>query len=106
MVNELAKSLNPSFMSAASGEKQSWSVVPYLSTHNGGGTSMGTSPQDSAVNPWLQSWDAHNLFIMGASTFAHNGAYQPTGLVGALAYRTADMIKNRYVKNPGPLVSA
>jgi gluconate 2-dehydrogenase alpha chain len=106
MVNELAKSLNPTFMSAASGEKQSWSVIPYLSTHNGGGTSMGTSPADSAVNPWLQSWDAHNLFIMGASTFAHNGAYQPTGLVGALAYRTADMIKNRYVKNPGPLVSA
>jgi gluconate 2-dehydrogenase alpha chain len=26
--------------------------------------------------------------------------------VGALAYWTADAIKNRYVKNPGPLVAA
>ena len=83
-----------------------WSVVPYQSTHNTGGTIMGVSPADSVVNKYCQSWDLHNLFIMGASTFAHNGAYQPTGLVGALAYRTADMIKNRYVKNPGPLVSA
>jgi gluconate 2-dehydrogenase alpha chain len=106
VVNELAQSLNATHMSAASGDKQSWTVVPYLSTHNGGGTSMGTSPADSAVNPFLQSWDAHNLFIMGASTFAHNGAYQPTGLVGALAYRAADTVKNRYLKNPGPLVSA
>ena len=106
MINALAKTMNATHVSAASEAPQSWSVVPYLSTHNGGGTSMGTSPRDSAVNPWLQSWDAHNLFVMGASTFAHNGAYQPTGLVGALAYRTADMIKNRYTKNPGPLVSA
>jgi gluconate 2-dehydrogenase alpha chain len=106
MINALAKTMNATHVSAASETPQSWSVVPYLSTHNGGGTSMGISPKDSAVNPWLQSWDAHNLFIMGASTFAHNGAYQPTGLVGALAYRTADMIKTRYTKNPGPLVSA
>jgi gluconate 2-dehydrogenase alpha chain len=26
--------------------------------------------------------------------------------VGALAYWTADAIKNRYVKNPGPMVPA
>jgi gluconate 2-dehydrogenase gamma chain len=33
-------------------------------------------------------------------------SYNPTGPVGALAYWTADAIKNRYVKNPGPLVPA
>ena len=104
VVNEIAKALNATLMNPASGAPQSWSVVPYLSTHNAGGTSMGTNPADSVVNPWLQCWDAHNLFIMGGSTFAHNGAYQPTGLVGALAYRTADVVKKRYVKNPGMLV--
>ena len=60
----------------------------------------------STYTRWVSSWDAHNLFVMGANVFPHNGAYQPTGLVGALAYRTADIIKSRYIKNPGPLVSA
>ena len=106
VVNQIAKSLNATHMNAASGAPQSWSVGPYLSTHNAGGTIMGTDPRRSAVNPFLQSWDAHNLFTVGANVFAHNGAYQPTGLVGALAYRTADVVLRRYAKNPGPLVSA
>lgn len=54
----------------------------------------------------LQSWDCHNLFVMGACVFPHNSAYNPTGPVGALAYRAADTLKNSYLKNPGPLVSA
>jgi gluconate 2-dehydrogenase alpha chain len=106
VVNRIAKSLNATHMNAASGGRQSWSVGPYLSTHNAGGTIMGTDPRRSAVNPFLQSWDAHNLFTVGANVFPHNGAYQPTGLVGALAYRTADVVLRRYVKNPGPLMSA
>ena len=42
----------------------------------------------------------------GANAFPHNSSYNPTGPVGALAYWTADAIKNRYVKSPGPLVQA
>ena len=67
---------------------------------------MGTNPRDSAVNKYCQSWDVHNLFIVGASVFPHNAAYNPTGLVGALAYWAADAIKQRYLPNPGPLVPA
>jgi gluconate 2-dehydrogenase alpha chain len=81
-------------------------VVPYQSTHNTGGTIMGTNPKNSVLNKYLQSWDCHNLFVIGANVFAHNNSYNPTGPVGALAYWTADAIKNRYMKNPGPLVSA
>ena len=44
-----------------------FTVVPYQSTHNTGGTMMGSSPGNSVVNRYLQAWDAHNLFIMGAS---------------------------------------
>ncbi|MGA7309120.1 MAG: GMC oxidoreductase, partial [Pseudolabrys sp.] len=62
--------------------------------------------RDSALNKYLQSWDCHNLFVVGANVFPHNASYNPTGPVGALAYWTADAIKNRYVKNPGPLVTA
>ena len=105
MVNDIAKSMNPTTFDPAS-VRTSWSVVPYQSTHNTGGTIMGTNPKNSAVNKYLQSWDCHNLFLIGANVFAHNASYNPTGPVGALAYWTADAIRNRYMKNPGPLVSA
>ena len=63
-----------------------WSVVPYQSTHNTGGVIMGTDPNTSALNRYLQSWDVSNVFVTGASAFPHNSGYNPTGPVGALAY--------------------
>jgi len=101
ITNEIAKSMNPTHVNQASARSDPWTVVPYQSTHNTGGTPMGTDPSMSAVNTSLQSWDCHNLFIVGANVFPHNSTYNPTGLVGALAYRTADIIKNKYLKNPG-----
>jgi len=35
--------------------------------------------------------------------FPQNHGYNPTDTVGALAYWTADAIKDRYLRNPGPL---
>jgi len=104
IINNLAKSLNPTSMNPAVARTEPWTVVPYQSTHNTGGTIMGTNPGNSVVNKYGQSWDCHNLFVMGASLFPHNSAYNPTGPVGALAYWSADAIKNRYLKNPGSLV--
>jgi gluconate 2-dehydrogenase alpha chain len=98
--------MNPTHLNVATARTDPWTVVPYQSTHNTGGTIMGTNPRESAVNKYLQSWDCHNLFVIGANVFPHNASYNPTGPVGALAYWTADAIKTRYVKNPGPLVSA
>ncbi|MSP94523.1 MAG: GMC family oxidoreductase [Alphaproteobacteria bacterium] len=83
-----------------------FTIVPYQSTHNTGGTMMGTTPANSVVNRYQQSWAAHNLFIMGASTFPQQHGYNPTGTVGALAYFASDKIVKDYVKNPGPLVQA
>ena len=103
-INNLAKSLNPTSMNPAVARTEPWTVVPYQSTHNTGGTIMGTNPGNSVVNKYGQSWDCHNLFVMGASLFPHNSAYNPTGPVGALAYWSADAIKKRYLKNPGSLV--
>jgi gluconate 2-dehydrogenase alpha chain len=64
---------------------------------------MGVDRATSVVNKYLQSWDVPNVFVVGASVFPHNSAYNPTGPVGALAYRTADIIKEMYLKRPGPL---
>lgn len=34
-----------------------------------GGAVMGEDPKTSAVNRYLQSWDVHNVFSIGASAF-------------------------------------
>ncbi|MBB5181422.1 gluconate 2-dehydrogenase alpha chain [Planomicrobium koreense] len=80
-----------------------YDIVPYQTTHNTGGTIMGADPANSVVNNYLQHWDMENLFVVGAGNFAHNGGYNPTGTVGALAYRCAEGIIN-YSKNGGSLV--
>jgi gluconate 2-dehydrogenase alpha chain len=47
-------------------------------------------------------WDVDNLFVVGASAFAHNSGYNPTGTVGALSYRAAEGIL-KYHKSGGSL---
>lgn len=76
----------------------------YQTTHNVGGAVMGTNPQTSAVNRYLQSWDVSNVFVMGASAYPQNIGYNPTGLLGGLAFWSADAIRRQYLKKPGPLV--
>ena len=82
---------------------QRYSIVPYQSTHNTGGATMGTDPKTSALNRYCQTWDVSNVFVTGACAFPQNAGKNPTGPVGALAYWTADAIK-RYLKKPEPLV--
>ena len=106
VINDIAASMNPTAMNPAVARTGPWSVVPSQSTHNNGGTIMGTNPRTSAVNKYLQSWDCHNLFVVGANVYPHNSAYNPTGPLGALSYWTVDAIKNRYLDDPGPLVAA
>ena len=88
---------------AGSPRKRPYTTTQYQSTHNTGGAIMGAERATSVVNPWLQSWDVHNLFVIGACAFPQNASYNPTGPVGALAYRAADAIVHRYLKAPGPL---
>jgi gluconate 2-dehydrogenase alpha chain len=60
---------------------------------------MGVDPKTSVVSPHLQHWDAQNLFVVGASAFAHNSAYNPTGPLAALALRLGDDLTD-YAKRP------
>jgi len=87
----------------ASPRKRPYDATVYQSTHNTGGTVMGTDPSTSVVNRYLQSWELPNLFVIGASNFPQNASYNPTGPVGALAYWAAEAIVKRYLKSPGPL---
>ncbi|MGY5778380.1 GMC family oxidoreductase [Rhizobium sp. LEGMi135b] len=105
-MEDIAKTLGARQYNGAR-RKKGWDSVPYQSTHNTGGAIMGADPKTSAVNRYLQNWDVPNLFVIGASAFAHNAGKNPTGTVGALAFVAADAIRNTYLRNPGaPLVSA
>jgi gluconate 2-dehydrogenase alpha chain len=67
---------------------------------------MGADPKTSALNRYLQSWDVPNVFVIGANAFPQNNGYNPTGLVGGLAYWAAKAIREKYLPDPGPLVQA
>ncbi|MBZ5487467.1 GMC family oxidoreductase [Halomonas aquamarina] len=103
---EIAEQMGASHITPFNFAAEPFTTAKIASDHVIGGVPMGADPATSAVNPWLQSWDAHNLFVVGASAFPNNAGYNPTGTVGALAIRTARAIHERYVQNPGPLVES
>jgi len=100
---EVAVAMNPTHLLEASLQGD-WNVNRYNTSHICGGAVMGSDPETSAVNRYLQSWDCTNLFVFGASAFPQNAAQNPTGTVGALTYWALDKIKSSYLKSPGPLV--
>jgi gluconate 2-dehydrogenase alpha chain len=83
-----------------------YDITSYQTSHLCGGAIMGTNPNNSALNIYLQSWDVPNLFVQGATAFPQNPGYNPTGTVAALAFWSAAAIRSRYLKNPGPLLHA
>lgn len=103
-VEQIAKAMGPKHISMGFKKKgDHYDVRPYQSTHNTGGAIMGTDPNTSAINRYLQTWDVPNVFVMGASAFPQNFGYNPTAVVGALAYWSAKAIRETYLKNPGAL---
>jgi gluconate 2-dehydrogenase alpha chain len=99
---EIARAMGAKEVTPFSGLR-SYDATRYQSTHIQGGTIMGTSPERSELNPYLQHWQISNLFVLGASSFPQNPAANPTPTILALTYRTADAIIDRYLKNPAPL---
>jgi len=102
---EIGKAMKPKSISGRIIKPgMNWDTRDYQSTHINGGTAMGADPKTSVLNKYLQSWDVPNVFVLGANTFAHGIGYNPTGLVGGLAYWASYNIREHYLKSPGPLV--
>ena len=81
-----------------------YNVINYQSTHIQGGAVMGTSPETSVVNRYMQHWNMPNLFVVGASAFPQNAAPNPTLTVLAVTYMSADAMIDRYFKHPEKLI--
>jgi gluconate 2-dehydrogenase alpha chain len=102
---KVAQAMNPKSIQVS--QKQigdHFDTRPYQTTHLAGGTIMGTDPNTSVLNRYLQSWDVSNVFALGSGAFPQGLGYNPTGTVAALAYWAAKAIRGQYLKNPGPLV--
>ncbi len=80
-----------------------YNVINYQSTHIQGGAVMGSTPETSVVNPYLQHWDIPNLWVVGASSFPQTASGNPTLTVMAMTYWAMDAMINKYLKNPGRL---
>jgi gluconate 2-dehydrogenase alpha chain len=90
---EIMKAINPDIIAGGPGSLPAhYDSSVYQSTHNTGGAIMGADPATSVVNNYLQMWDAPNVFVVGACNFPQNAGFNPTGTVGALAYRAAEGI--------------
>lgn len=100
-IEDLAQSLAPDSMrSNYLQDGAMYDVRPYQTTHNVGGAAMGSDPDISVVNRYLQAHDVHNVFVMGAGAFPQNLQYNPTGLVGGLAYWAAHALRTDYLRQP------
>ncbi|MFX6794035.1 GMC oxidoreductase, partial [Acinetobacter baumannii] len=83
-MEKVGQAMNPEkVVKAVRKTGSSWDTRVYQSTHLTGGAIMGTTPKNSVVNKYLQSWDVPNVFVYGACAFPQNMGYNPTGLVTA-----------------------
>jgi gluconate 2-dehydrogenase alpha chain len=101
-VTALARTSGASLLGRPDSTQRPFDVRFYQTTHVTGGTIMGADPGTSVVSPHLQHWDAHNLFVVGASLYPHNSSFNPTGPLAALALRLGDDLV-RYVHKPALL---
>jgi gluconate 2-dehydrogenase alpha chain len=69
-----------------------YDIATYQCTHNAGGAVMGPDSATSAVDTECRLWEVPNLYVVGASAFPQTPGRNPTGTVGALAYRAAETI--------------
>src|SRR5579863_766531 len=100
---QIAKAMGGRAAPPNSRQLERYTVTQYQSTHVNGGAIMGSSPERSVVNPWLQHWQVPNLWVAGGSAFPQNGSGNPTLTILALTIRAADGLIDRYMKHPGGL---
>ncbi len=64
--------------------------------HEVGAARMGTDPRKSVLNPFLQTHDVANLFVMDGASFVSASCHNPTLTMMALACRACDHLVERF----------
>ena len=101
---EIMARMGPSRIVKTQDELGPYNIHDYQSTHPTGGCIMGTDPSRSVTNTYGQVWDTPNVIVTGAALFPQNAGANPTGTIGAITYRMADALRERYFDHPGELL--
>jgi gluconate 2-dehydrogenase alpha chain len=101
---EIMARMGPSRIVSTQDELGPYNIHDYQSTHPTGGCIMGTDPSSSVTNTYGQVWDTPNVFVTGAALFPQNAGANPTGTIGALTYRMADALRDRYFDHPNEIL--
>lgn len=102
---EIMERMRPTRIVSKNEEIPGYNIHDYQSAHPTDGCIMGTDLGNSVTNSYGQVWDTPNVFVTGAALFPQNPGADPTGAVGALAYRTGDAMRERYFESPGELLT-
>ena len=104
-MERIGRAMNPTKISPASVRRGNYSVVPYQSTHNTGGTIMGSGSEDERRQPvssgleCRQSLCRRRLGVPAKTPPTIQPVWSARWLTGRL-----EAITKRYIKNPGPLM--
>jgi gluconate 2-dehydrogenase alpha chain len=76
-----------------------WEADPrpfyHLSTHEGGTHRMGEDPSTSVVNPYGETHECKNLYVIGGGQFPTYVGYNPTTTIMAMAFLTAEHLTGK-----------
>jgi choline dehydrogenase-like flavoprotein len=73
-------------------------MVPGTFAHELGGARMGRDPATSVLNPYNQSWDLRNLFVLDGACFVTSGWQNPTLTMMALTARACEFIAQEHAQ--------
>ena len=77
---------------AAAGATRTFSAPIGDTGHLLGTCRMGTNPKTSVLNPFCQTHDVRNLFVVDGSNFVTSASVNPTLTIGAIAMRASDYL--------------
>ncbi len=73
--------------------------MPGMAIHELGVARMGTAAKKSVLDPWMQTHDVKNLFVMDGAGFVSSACQNPTLTMMALTVRSADHLAERFRRN-------
>ena len=73
--------------------------MPGMAIHELGTARMGAESKKSVLDPWNQTHDVKNLFVMDGACFVSSGCQNPTLTMMAITVRACDRLVERFKRN-------
>src|SRR6266576_665109 len=73
--------------------------MPGMAIHELGTARMGADPKKAVLNPFNQTHDVKNLFVMDGASFVSSACQNPTLTMMAITVRACDQLIDRFHKN-------